>query len=669
MVNDARDVCDGLRSNSTFRRHNRLIHQHRARTEATAHAPIFSKVYRIFDRGIVGYSHKQSGDRAVLRSCWKILAVSYMRFVDQSAGEPVRKCAHEARHKKVVTAESALHHRVLKSLKRDVETTRVYAGAVFADSSAASVMRARGCPPPRRRHVALGIACVAALSLCVRGEDLIRGLPRSKQSLYRNGISCVPRDGGPGASDPVHIPIDRINDDYCDCEDGSDEPGTAASCDNARFYCVNAGHKGVYIPSAHVDDGACDCCDGSDEPRGKCPDICAVEGESALKAAKAKADVILKGVAARKKMRGEGQRLIREDRRELESLKARVSALASEISAAEKRAEILKVIRDAAERLHVPAKDGKPAAGDPIIGTDLPPPGVDVDVDDLESGPADGEGIADDNVLDNVPEDVPDDVPGDVPVDVSEAGLDAAGDAAIDAGNGSQVDEVVATANEDALCAELATSGSRNRVFAVAEYYRALTLSKLHKALPAKLRPVFGASSNAPRAGACLDKAEDAARKLRSEKSDKEAQVNAIEGKLSSDFIADPSLRSLHGKCVKGKFTQYEFELCLFDRVEQYEHGSSIARLGSWESWKAGSSPNSVMIYNGGDQCWNGPKRSTTVYIECGDVDEIMSVDEPNRCMYQMRFKTPAACEAVDADAVLSAAAMGEGEDEPKDEL
>ena len=63
------------------------------------------------------------------------------------------------------------------------------------------------------------------------GEDLsrmARGVPLMKRSLYDPNIqtfSCL--DGS------RVIPVRQVNDDYCDCKDGSDEPGTSA-CPQVR---------------------------------------------------------------------------------------------------------------------------------------------------------------------------------------------------------------------------------------------------------------------------------------------------------------------------------------------------------------------------------------------------------------------------------------------------
>lgn len=74
---------------------------------------------------------------------------------------------------------------------------------------------------------------------------------------------------------------DRLNDNFCDCPDGTDEPGTSA-CPNGKFYCKNLGSKPQFIVSSHVNDHFCDCCDGSDEYDGNicCPNTCVMGGNA-----------------------------------------------------------------------------------------------------------------------------------------------------------------------------------------------------------------------------------------------------------------------------------------------------------------------------------------------------------------------------------------------------
>lgn len=66
------------------------------------------------------------------------------------------------------------------------------------------------------------------------------------------------------------ITFDKINDDFCDCQDGSDETQTNA-CANGKFYCTKQlRHKtgrgqDVFVPTSRINDKICDCSDCSDE--------------------------------------------------------------------------------------------------------------------------------------------------------------------------------------------------------------------------------------------------------------------------------------------------------------------------------------------------------------------------------------------------------------------
>lgn len=110
-------------------------------------------------------------------------------------------------------------------------------------------------------------------------------IPSLVAKYYKPGVpfACISHPS-------ITIPEAQINDDYCDCPDGSDEPGTSAcsyispysptyvsdvsgndpNIYNALpgFYCKNKGHQPSYVPFISVNDGVCDhevCCDGSDE--------------------------------------------------------------------------------------------------------------------------------------------------------------------------------------------------------------------------------------------------------------------------------------------------------------------------------------------------------------------------------------------------------------------
>ncbi|GAV76388.1 PRKCSH-like domain-containing protein/PRKCSH_1 domain-containing protein [Cephalotus follicularis] len=113
----------------------------------------------------------------------------------------------------------------------------------------------------------------------------------------------------------------QLNDDYCDCPDATDEPGTSA-CPNGKFYCRNAGHTPLVIFSSRVNDGICDCCDGSDEYDGnvKCPNACWEAGKVARDKLKNKIAVYQEGIALRKQEVEKAKVAVVKDEAELSKL-------------------------------------------------------------------------------------------------------------------------------------------------------------------------------------------------------------------------------------------------------------------------------------------------------------------------------------------------------------
>ena len=119
------------------------------------------------------------------------------------------------------------------------------------------------------------------LRMAGAGRGLLLGVPPTLRMKYPavanpcGNFTCHP--GNFTCLDGQHVvPAKKINDEQCDCEDGSDEPSTSA-CPHGRFFCANSAHTPQWLNSSSVGDGFCDCCDGTDEhARGGCPNACAM---------------------------------------------------------------------------------------------------------------------------------------------------------------------------------------------------------------------------------------------------------------------------------------------------------------------------------------------------------------------------------------------------------
>ncbi|GJN37962.1 hypothetical protein PR202_gb26965 [Eleusine coracana subsp. coracana] len=141
------------------------------------------------------------------------------------------------------------------------------------------------------------------------------GIPPQDEAYYKGGvIKC--RDGS------GRFTRDKLNDDFCDCPDGTDEPGTSA-CPEGKFYCKNAGHTPITIFSSRVNDGICDCCDGSDEYDSNvtCKNTCWEAGKAAREKLKKKVATYKSGVVIRKQEVEKAKEAYAKDEVELIKLK------------------------------------------------------------------------------------------------------------------------------------------------------------------------------------------------------------------------------------------------------------------------------------------------------------------------------------------------------------
>uniref|UniRef100_A0A8P4JWF4 Glucosidase 2 subunit beta n=1 Tax=Dicentrarchus labrax TaxID=13489 RepID=A0A8P4JWF4_DICLA len=445
-----------------------------------------------------------------------------------------------------------------------------------------------------------------------------RGVPLSKRQFYEEGKPFTCLDG------TRTIPFDRVNDDYCDCHDGSDEPGTAA-CPNGSFHCTNAGFRPAFIPSSRINDGICDCCDTTDEYNSgaTCQNTCRELGRKEKESLQKMAEIAKEGFLLK-------QQIIQEAKRGLEDKKAKLADVQTSKKDLEDRVEALRIVKETAEQPEKEAKERHLKAWEEekaVIRMEKDKARMAEVFLELDDDADDFISVAE--LLSHSELD-PD---SDGSFTEAEAqgllgGVDKVDTVAFESVWNNIKEKYISEANADTPApVETPQEEMREPVSDNDSEHPLSLLIKLMLDDSQKARNEF-------------DEAERALREV-------DDQIRNLEKEISFDFGPNAEFAYLYSQCYELSTSEYIYRLCPFNRVSQKpKYGGSETNLGTWGKW-AGPEDNvyAMMKYEHGTGCWQGPNRSTMVKLTCGKETVVTSTSEPSRCEYLMEFISPAVCQ------------------------
>ncbi|KAL8582092.1 hypothetical protein ACOMHN_004012 [Nucella lapillus] len=464
-------------------------------------------------------------------------------------------------------------------------------------------------------------------AFCFISEAAVRprGVPATKSSFYQptKEFMCI--------SSKQIVPWDYVNDDYCDCEDGSDEPGTAA-CPNGSFYCENKGHYGADIFSSQVNDGICDCCDGSDEyeERIKCVNTCIELGRKEREERETFRLLQEQGYKLR-------QEFIQQNKRNVEEKRTKLTELEQKLPELTQSRDELRERKDIAEGPEKSAKEkqdnrwkelqasrawekNRVNALHAFAELDL---NMDKEVDYRE--------VQSHSEFDSNSD-------GTVSIDEAREYLD-------------ENDVVDKDTFEDKVWAKMKDvyrppahimddpADDRDRVDR-----RRKEGEEEHDPMPPYDDFTSGLIDEANRARNDFINSDSKVLAL-------EKEISDLKKQIEMDYGPEGEYGALQDQCFEYTERDYTYVFCPFDRTSQKPKAGGVETiLGKWGNWHGPVEDRyDSMKYDRGQHCWNGPMRSCRVNLHCGIENKLTGASEPSRCEYQFEFTTPARCKHPDA--------------------
>ena len=511
---------------------------------------------------------------------------------------------------------------------------------------------------------ALLLSIVAALAAADAQITKMWGVQKSMESHFASAVasgtfSCM--DGSKSG-----IPIEYVNDQYCDCADGSDEPGTSACSYDVkfpkdwRFQCQTpiADHYKELFHS-RINDGICDCCDGSDEYLGyaKCVNNCAEAAEREEREAREREARRQAGLQAKKELETKGEQIKADTERQLAEAKAELAKIEEEIAPL----AIIKAQeeeKEKAEREEIKAKSleekekweaeqaAKKAAEDAADKERKDAVAAEPDVPRA----ADGESIRyvcskwrqtkeckGDGERDSL---------NDVDCDVTVQGGWSGYCECFDSVKGVEVKHPFDCNHKILTC----------------EYVCA------HEGKEGDGKTNVPPGSGSEDSDEEKFKVDEGSNHFRAEANEARNKWQEVENRRQpiKDKISDlektkeaavwdyPAFLALKGQCFDRDDGSYNYNVCLFDDARQRPRGQNIGGtvMGNFNSfgeqtysvWGARHDLSKIKFDNG-QHCYGGPARSVEVSVICGPETKLLSVDEPSMCTYKMVLSSPAICE------------------------
>lgn len=480
----------------------------------------------------------------------------------------------------------------------------------------------------------------------------------------------------------VVLSFSQINDDICDCPDGSDEPGTAA-CPGTFFYCRNEGHIPGKLPSSRVNDGICDydiCCDGSDEAglsdsglTPKCENRCAKMHKEYIAKKEAKQALLKAASENRQKLIKKAQVLRENLKKEIATKEKKVEDLKLQLS--QKEAELEIVEAQEAER---------------IAANTVPKPKVIDDaqesleflLDEYKKFEAEIASLSGQlSQLSSVLEQMK----GDYNPNFNDPAVKHA----------IRSFEEFKGNNPETSQAHIVNAEKLGAVSNIIESLKSYTppapqQSNQHSFKPSFDLPLFrfsdlvkkvrnllvefsiipdnGESSSMVQPESVptdtnvsteLTKQRNIVSNTKTSLSETERQLQEARKSLETEHGPDDILRALKDTCVSSNLGEYIYEICFYGKASQKStKDNSSVNLGNFENVSIDDKSEDgalILYFEKGAKCWSGPIRRATVSLTCGKETALLQVTEPERCEYFIFGTSPAACAQYNPQAVDSA--------------